>query len=115
MTATVDEIKTALDNFEAVACENAKFGARDTEPDAVFQCLIRRALYGQPFRAQEPEEWELFTASMDCLEASQALNREARKVCALVAGSRHDLRVVKFLDGYCWRIIIDMNRIAEGF
>ena len=103
----IDLIKDAVKAFSDVQHRYARYGARDTEPDAVFQSLLVRAALGKPVETVlDGKAWQLFTSSMNCNTAAKALNKAARKAVDLVQacplGESAELK--EYLKAYCWRI-----------
>ena len=93
----------ALDEFEKVQSKYRKFGAFDTEPDAIFHCLIMKTLQNKlVILPKTAQEWDLYS-SMNCTEAINALNLAAKKVLDIVKEMSNDHSVHEYLKDYCWR------------
>ena len=106
-TSRIDLIKEAVKTFSDVQRKYARYGARDTEPDAVFQSLLVRAALGKPVEtALDGKAWQLFTSSMNCNAAAKALSKAARKAVELIQrcplGESADVK--EYIKAFCWRI-----------
>ena len=100
----LDKLKNLVKEFEKVQSKYSDFGAYDSEPDWVFQRVIRKAFEkGEVDIPTDGYEWELYTASMDCEEAAKELHDKATEVANFVVQVRDDENVHKFIDEYCWR------------
>ena len=100
------EIKSAIKEFQAVQKKLIKFGAMDTEPDAVFQWAISDAWNeGKNTIKHDPHYWQLFTCSMNCDKAGLELGEAANKVVELILKvERKDSKMIgNYLRDYCWR------------
>ncbi len=107
----------AIAHFERVQNEKADFGAADTEPDAVWQLVLRSAARGQEYpNYHTGDHWELFTASMDCEMAAVSLTIAAKAAHRLIrdwqgralSSEIERFRLAEeFLIDYCWRICWD--------
>lgn len=112
MSATVrkgriDLVKDAVNAFSKVQSKYAKYGAQDTEPDAVFQSLLVRAVLGKPVETTlDGQAWQLFTSSMNCNAAAKALSKAARKAVELIQGCPigESAELKQYLKACCWRI-----------
>lgn len=103
----LSKIKAAVKEFEATQSKYSKYGARDTEPDGVFQSLLVRAFKGKkPQVPYDGDGWELYDSSMDCTTAASALHNAARKVVNLIESCpiSESAPVKKYLQGLCWRV-----------
>jgi hypothetical protein len=92
--------------FEKTQQKYRSFGAMDTEPDGVFQGLLRAAVDGKtPNVPRTANAWELYANSMNCDEAAAALEKAARAVVdaieAVPLKSAEPIR--KRIKEYCWR------------
>lgn len=103
---TVDAVKAAIKTFESVQDKYREYGARDTEPDGIFQGIIWDVINDKDASIpMSGDGWELYASSMDCTEAANALHLACLGVvqqifaCRLVA--RRELR--NYLENYCWR------------
>ena len=100
----LEQIKKLINEFEAIQSKYAKYGAYDSEPDGVFQCLLKKALYHHDVTIPETgEEWELYTSSMDCEAVAKELHDKASEVVQAVIEGMNDEYVNKFILDYCWR------------
>ena len=108
---SLDQIKQAVKEFEAVQKKYADFGAWDSEPDMVFHYILADAWHiGTNTVSSDPEKWQLFTCSMDCTKAGKALAQAANKAVGLVLDdleyeTNHGW-LATFLRDYCWRTVI---------
>jgi len=103
----IDQIFHEIKIFEDVCSELKDYGARDSEPDGVFQRLINSASLGeQPAIPRSGQGWDLFTHSMDCQPAAEKMHDQALKVVRLIESC--PIRDLDQLRGrikdYCWRI-----------
>jgi len=97
------EIKEVIKEFEEVQESLRDFGAGDTEPDWVFHNVIRCAVQGKDFPANEPEYWELFETEEGWTEAARMMTTAAEKVYNFV---REEAKIadIEYLRSYCWRV-----------
>lgn len=106
-SSRLDKIKAAIKEFEGVQKKYARWGARDTEPDGVFQVQLMRAFRGKkPQVPYDGNGWELYDSSMDCTTAASALHNACRKVVDLIESCplSESREVGKYLESYCWRV-----------
>ena len=61
-----------------------KFGASDSEPRCNFMFMARDLLAGEPHVDYTPQQWELYTADMDCGPAASALNVATKRFAEVV-------------------------------
>ena len=104
--SVVERVAEAVEAFEAVQQQYDDYGAWDTEPDGVFQVLLKRAFVrGSCKVPRTGSAWQLYTASMNCTEAGMALGRAAQVVVDLIvqAPLRERRELGSYLKGYCWR------------
>jgi len=107
MNVPLEAIKALIKEFEKTQSKYREFGANDTEPDSVFQELIDAAVHGKgPYVPKTGTTWQLYTQSMDCTEAAQALHDAALIVVQNIEATPvRDLELVKeYLREVCWRI-----------
>lgn len=103
--STVPMLLDAIQEFERVQAKYADCGARDTEPCTVFQGLLIRAFKGKKFGVpRDGAGWHLYTLSMDCAEAANALCEAALNVVRLVTAIPNRREVREFLQVYIWRV-----------
>jgi len=105
---SIEQVREAVKEFESVQQKYADFGAWDTEPDGVFQVLLKRAFVkGECKVPRSSSAWQLYTSSMDCTEAGEALGDACQRVVDLVVrtplSERAELK--RYLKGYCWRVM----------
>lgn len=102
-----DEIFAAIKAFEKLQERYRKFGAWDTEPDGVFQQVLKNAVDGtQPKIPRTGDHWQLYSHSMNCDEAANALHDQTLKIVRLIETSQiKDLSEIKHrIYDYCWRL-----------
>lgn len=103
---TIEKVKTAIAAFESTQKKYREFGANDSEPDGVWQRLLMAAVSGlAPTPPRTSDGWELYTSSMDCKEAANALFDSALgAIHAIEACSISDVKILRdYLESYCWR------------
>lgn len=103
----LDELKAAIKVFEKAQRVYAKYGAYDTEPSAVFQQALHRALaQGENEVQNDPRYWQLYTSSRNCDRAAQALYETADAVVTLILDARIKglPEISEYLNDYCWRV-----------
>ena len=106
-TPTLTAVKKAIIAFEKTQAELRDFGARDSEPDGVWQRLLYDALTGKaPTPPRTGDGWELYASTMDCSAAATALFEKA--LTAIQAIESCPIRDVgplrEYLEDYCWRM-----------
>jgi hypothetical protein len=102
----LEQLQSRIREFEKAQKRYQAYGAADTEPDAVFQSLLRRAVSGKPASIPlDGDGWELYTTSMDCSRAAAALSRAAQACVDLIESyPAKNLREIEaYLSKYCWR------------
>jgi hypothetical protein len=105
--AIVDQIFQEIKQFEALQVVYREYGARDTEPDGVFQRLLDKAVEGaSPAVPSTGRGWDLYSQSMDCEKAAHALHDQACKIIQLIESCpiRTLSELKKRLNDYCWRV-----------
>lgn len=101
----LEQIQEAIKEFDRLQNKYRKFGAYDTEPDAVFQELLVDAFNGdEVLIPQNGEKWELYL-DMNCIEAANALHDGAKKVVDLICSCplSESKEIREYLKNYCWR------------
>ncbi len=93
--STFEELTT---NLVRVQNQFSSFGACDTEPDLEIHLAMRTAI--QTGVVELPNNWQLFTCSMDCREAEAALNAALLPLLEYVAEAG---RIRKKVKDFCWR------------
>jgi hypothetical protein len=100
-------IKALIRTFEAAQERWKEYGAADTEPDGIWQGLVRDAIFGRtPKIPETADEWDLFDQEPGAEAAAAALAAAARAAVEAIGGLplaavgpiRDSLR------GYCWRV-----------
>lgn len=102
----IEKVKEAIKAFEETQIKYKSFGAYDTEPDGVWQRLLLKTIEGSgPTPPRDADRWELYSTSMDCTEAAQALFDAALHAIQTIEGCPiRDLGALKhYLKEYCWR------------
>jgi len=106
----LDRVKAAIKAFEAAQARYSKYGAQDTEPDAVFQWTLAKVVSGKPYIMPTlPRDWQLFTSTMKCGTAARALTAACTAaVTAIQNAPVKELSDLKaYLRDYCWRTHVD--------
>lgn len=84
-------IKKTIDDWHKTASSWGKFGAYDTEPRNIYATRVTDYVKNttQKIPQLTADEWELFSQSMDCDKAAEALNLQLAATCRAVkdAGS----------------------------
>jgi hypothetical protein len=102
----MNKLHEAVNKFEETCMEYAKYGAGDSEPDGVFQRTLAIAYKkGTNSSRASGEFWQLYTESMDCSVAANALHKAASKAAEIVLNAtiRDKDELYEYLEGYCWR------------
>jgi hypothetical protein len=102
----VDKLKAAVKAFEAAQAKYSEFGARDTEPDGVFQSTLATAINGnEVVMPISSRDWQLYSDVKGCGLAARALTSACRKAVKLILGAeiRDSAAVRAYLLDYCWR------------
>lgn len=110
MISQVDKLKAAVKAFEAAQAKYADFGARDTEPDGVFQRTLAKAINGEVVVIPtSSRDWQLFVDIKGCGAAATALTSACRKAVNIIRGAKiKDSAAVRtYLRDYCWRANVD--------
>jgi hypothetical protein len=109
----LEQVMQAITDFEIVQTNLREFGAADTEPDAEFQILLKRAVLDLPETLPlTPIKWQLFRMKNN-RRAAAALNEAAGDVTKLIHNCRKHCnavefaKVVNYIKGYCWRLTWD--------
>jgi hypothetical protein len=102
----LDQVRDAVHAFEEVQKKWRKQGAYDTEPDGIWQGLLRDAVLGRkPDLPGDAAGWELYSSDPKSEPAAQALNDAADAAITAIrkvpTGSIHPIK--EWLKGYCWR------------
>lgn len=103
----LEELEAAIAEFEKAQAKYARFGAQDTEPDAVFQARLVRAAKGGNVRIPtDPEGWELYSDMRGAQVAADALFMACLKCVEVIEETPlgESQAVVKYLVDYCWRV-----------
>ena len=103
----LETVSDAIKNFEETQKKYREYGAYDSEPDSIFQRLIDAAVKGKgPAIPRDAAGWELYTSTMDCTEAANALHDHALAVVrAIESCPIRDLETLRaHVHKYCWRL-----------
>lgn len=100
----LEEVQEAIKQFEKTQRDYSKFGAYDTEPSAEWQYAIIRSILGNSILI--PENWDLYDTSMDCKEATEAINKSAKESLKVILKHSKDKVILEYLNTYCWRITL---------
>lgn len=86
MPKEAQALQAAIKAFEATQSEYNKCGAADTEPNYVFGSSVCGLFKGRDkeYKAKTAEEWRLYTSSMNCTKAANALNAAFKKVADII-------------------------------
>lgn len=106
-TTLVDRIFEEIKAFEDLCSTLRDYGARDSEPDGIFQRLIDAASKGKkPNVPRDGHGWDLFTHSMDCSPAADQMHDQALKIVRLIETCpvRDVESLRQRIEKYCWRI-----------
>lgn len=106
----VDKLKAAVKAVEAAQAKYSEFGARDTEPDGVFQYTLARAINGnEVVMPISSRDWQLYSDVKGCIAAARALTSACRKAVKIILGAKlKDSAAVRaYLLDYCWRANVD--------
>lgn len=94
-------IKEAVKNFEQTQSKFRSFGATDTEPDTIFQSLLRKAMSNKEFEVPTtPNGWELYSDMPGVDEAAKELAEAAKKCVEIISEAG---QISSFIKSYCWR------------
>jgi len=100
-----------LKGFEEAQHSHAKYGAWDTEPDGIFQEILREAAFGRPYpNVRTPRDWDLFEMKKGASLAAFWLTKKAEHIHARILEWRKELPVDAwntmdgFLQEFCWRL-----------
>lgn len=104
--AQLEQIKAHIRKFESLQMTFASQGAGDTEPDAVFQFLLKQAVTGADVVVPSTVRgWELYHSVPDSEKAAQALHDCTSELVAMIRDCKvKDSReIYDYLQNYCWR------------
>jgi hypothetical protein len=103
----IDAIFAEIKAFEELCSKHRDYGARDSEPDGVFQRLVDAAVQGKgPAVPRTGEGWDLYAHSMDCAVPAEEMHDQALKVVRLIEECpiRELTQLKSRLRDYCWRL-----------
>lgn len=101
----LDKLKGAIKDFEELQEKHSKFGATDTEPDAVFQLQLFKAAKGKLVHVPTKAiSWQLYSGP-GADEAARELAEECQRCVDIVSGVPlgRAQEVLEYLRDYCWR------------
>jgi hypothetical protein len=111
MMTAMDKLKLLIEKFEATQTRYRKFGATDTEPDAVFQMLLVKAFKNRekPEVPKTADDWDLYSREKGSGRAAASLARTAQKCVDFffdfkTASIKEALAIQDYLKDYCWRV-----------
>ena len=111
MTVTVlppvEQVRLAVKKFEQAQEDCRRYGARDTEPDSIFQVFLSRAANGlRPATPAGVVGWELYGSMNGSASAAARLTAAAESVRRAVescpVGDHANLML--YVNAYCWRV-----------
>lgn len=105
-TQIVDSLKKAIKQFEECAVKHRNVGAKDTEPDSVFQRLLLNAFAGNaPTPPRRATGWELYTTMEESHAAAEELFEASLEVVRVIESCAiRDVQALReYLNDYCWR------------
>lgn len=91
----MNELKAAVSEFFSLMERFEDFGAWDTEPRWIFTRFVGDLIHSDDVIV--PTDWELYTESMDCREATTAMTATAWKIADAVRKNRSP-EVIDFLE-----------------
>ena len=102
----IDKFKDDVEKWEALSNKFAKFGASDTEPDAVFQRCLRDKVNGIDVKVpRSARDWQLYSSmqgvGLAAFHLTKVLVRCLDSLGQVTVSEQKELR--EFLDGYLWR------------
>lgn len=104
---SIDALKIAIEKVVEVMHRYTDCGASDTEPDAVFQCVLAKAVRGdKPTVPTTVREWQLFSCMTRSRNAAVALAKATQKCVDIIENAPREDRnsLYKYLTDYCWRV-----------
>ena len=101
----LERVAQSVTKMEEVMQKYSGFGASDTEPDWQFQNLLARVVQGKEYKIPQGEEWELYTATMSCKRAANALTSQAARVVKAVeaVAVKNYPELKEYATDVCWR------------
>lgn len=104
--ATLESVKEAIRAFAAAQTKYQEYGACDSEPDSVFQGILWGIINDEDtLIPMTGEGWELYSSSMNCAEAANALHLACLGVAQAIFACRmtEGKKLREYLEDYCWR------------
>ena len=99
------ELKKLVRDFTDLQDNLAQYGAADTEPDVVFQRVLRRSVEGVDFLPTTADDWQFYSDIPGVDEAAFKLTETADKIRSFIRETTiaESLEIRNFIEGYCWR------------
>jgi len=99
------ELKKLVRDFTDLQDNLAQYGAADTEPDVVFQRVLRRSVAGEDFLPKNADNWQLYSDMPGADEAAFKLTEAADKIRSYIRETTiaESKEIRNFIKGYCWR------------
>lgn len=105
--SSIESLKLAIAKVGKVMFTYTDCGASDTEPDAVFQCVLAKAVRGdKPTVPTTVREWQLFSCMTRSRNAAVALSKATQQCVDIIENAPREDRnaLYKYLTDYCWRV-----------
>lgn len=102
----LEQIQTGIRKFESLQTTFSPQGAADTEPDAIFQCLLKQAVTGADVVVPKTKRgWELYTSVADSSRAAEEMHKCASEIVRLIQECpvKELAELQEYIDQYCWR------------
>jgi hypothetical protein len=102
----LEQVQAGIRKFESLQTTFAPAGAADTEPDAVFQFLLKQALTGASVVVPKTVRgWELYSSVPEAEKAAIELHNCATTVVELIQNcpASELPYLADYLCEYCWR------------
>jgi len=102
----LEQIHAGISKFESLQRTFAPQGAGDTEPDVIFQCLLKQAITGAAVVVPKTERgWELYCGVTNADRAAEEMHKCASEVIQLIQDCpvKELTKLRDYLENYCWR------------
>ena len=104
----------AIKAFQDVQEKYGDVGAHDTEPDGVFQVMLKQA-FERGIRKHNltADQWQLYYGvegdEMDaaCVVAAREMNKAANRCMSLIVDTRDTEHTKSLLKSYLWRVSLN--------
>jgi hypothetical protein len=101
---SVTQIAKALATFEYLQDLYIKFGAKDTEPDTVFQETLMEAFDGSVPIPETIEDWSLYDKP-GADTAAKKLGKATKRIVDVIQDNPQDYdATLQHVSKYCWRL-----------